>query len=386
MKIIHTSDWHLGKKLEGKSRLPEQERALDELTSLVKEISADAVIVAGDVFDTVNPSADAESLFYSACLKISRYCPVIAVAGNHDNPERLSAPSGLAGECGIVLGGRMDYTGVKEPLSGGEGYVSLHKGKDCVNFALLPYPSAARMSALGYIPGAEKSYAANVRDWLALCARGFTASGCNITVSHLFITGSEKASDEAELGTAALLPSDILPAAHYTALGHIHKPQCVSKSRAAYYSGSLLGYSFDDTSDKFFNVLDTSSVGVKLDLIPVLSGKKLITVKVKNFDEAIAALKENSDAYVRILYNSPQPLSANRYSEMRGFESFTAFKNVYLAPKAERIEKRIRQDREYFMDFYASKHDGEKPRDELMEMFDKALLIAENKADKGEEL
>ena len=75
MKIIHTSDWHLGKRLEGKSRLPEQEQALDELLARVTELHADAVIVAGDVFDTVNPPAEAESLFYSACLKLGGICP-----------------------------------------------------------------------------------------------------------------------------------------------------------------------------------------------------------------------------------------------------------------------------------------------------------------------
>ena len=81
---------------------------LGELEKVARNAGVDAIIVAGDVFDTVNPPAEAESLFYSACLSLSRICPVIAIAGNHDNPERLSAPCGIASECGILLGGSLN--------------------------------------------------------------------------------------------------------------------------------------------------------------------------------------------------------------------------------------------------------------------------------------
>lgn len=372
MKIIHTSDWHLGKKLEGKSRLNEQERALSELNDYVRETNADAVIIAGDVFDTVNPPAEAESLFYYACLNLSKHCPVIAIAGNHDNPERLSAPQGIAGECGIILGGGLDYSHVKGDMSGGEGFITVKKGSERVNLALLPYPSPARMSALGYLLDGEKSYADNVREWLKTCALGFTKSDCNITVSHLFMAGSVRGSDEAELGTAALLPLDVLPECHYTALGHIHKPQCVSKSRNVYYSGSLLNYSFDDSSEKFFNLAETSPSGVKITKLPIKSGKKLITETVNSFDDGVRALERNEGAYVRLLYDSPQPLSAAKYAQMRNYESFTALKNIYLAPKCVKKESRIRSDSELFAEFFMQQR-GEMPSAELTELFDKAM-------------
>lgn len=371
MKIIHTSDWHLGKKLEGKSRLSEQEQALGELNELVEREHADAVIIAGDIFDTVNPPADAESLFYSECLRLSRHCAVIAIAGNHDNPERLSAPRGIARECGIILGGSLDYFAAKTPFTGGEGFVTLTRGGERVNFALLPYPSLSRMSQLGYNPTSE-SYSECVKEWLDICSRGFTKSDCNITVSHLFMAGSVKADDEAELGTAAILPKEILPDAHYTALGHVHKPQCVSKSKNVYYSGSLLKYSFDDDSDKFFNLLQTSPAGVTLDKIPVKSGKNLITVTCNSYDECIRALQNNGDAYVRILYNSSQPLSASKYAEMRGYECFTYLKNIFTAPKANTKVAAVKSDGELFADFYRQ-FKGEEPGAALKELFEKAM-------------
>lgn len=179
---------------------------LTELCAHVKARQADAVVIAGDVFDTVNPPAEAESLFYAACLQLSRMCPVIAVAGNHDNPERLRAPEGIAAVCGIVLGGGLDYAGCRPPFAGGRGYVRLRKGKETVNFALLPYPSAARIWQTDWPYDAQQSYAENVRQWLRICAEGFTKTDCNVTVSHLFMAGSNRSGDEIELGTAALLP------------------------------------------------------------------------------------------------------------------------------------------------------------------------------------
>ena len=377
MKIIHTSDWHLGKKIEGKSRLPEQEDVLDELIRVVKEHKVDCVVVAGDVFDTVNPPADAESLFYSKCLEISRICPVLAISGNHDNPDRLSAPVGIAGECGIVLCGGMDLTRQKAPFSGGEGFVRLSKNGENVNFACLPYPSSARMSALGYAQKEDKKYSEYVKDWLNICASGFTSSDCNITVSHLFMAGSVKASDEIELGTAAILPTDILPDAHYTALGHIHKPQCVSRSKSAYYSGSILSYSFDDVSEKYFNLLDTSPAGVKVTQIPILGGKKLITKRISSYDDCIKTLKDNPDAFIKLEYDCAEPLTSAKYAELRAYPSFCLLKNVYEPPKSERKAVKFDTDEEYFTAYYKATR-KEEPSSELIELFTKAM--------RGEEL
>ena len=98
----------------------------------------------------------------------------------------------------------------------------------------------------------------------------------------------------------------------------------------------------------------------------------------ESFDEAMRALKENADAYVRILYNSPQPLSAGRYAEMRAEQSFAAFRSVYVSPEIKRAARRLRSDGEYFSHYYKLGHDGEEPPRELLEMFEKAM--------RGEEL
>ena len=107
MKLLHTSDWHLGKRLENFSRLEEQQAVLQEICEIADEEQVDAVLVAGDLFDTFNPSTDAVDLFYKTLKKLSGNGkrPVIAIAGNHDSPDRIEAPDPLARECGIIFAG-----------------------------------------------------------------------------------------------------------------------------------------------------------------------------------------------------------------------------------------------------------------------------------------
>ena len=93
MRILHTADWHLGRTLEGRSRLEEQAQFLDELAEIVEKEKIDVVLMAGDAFDTVNPPAAAEQLFYESLSRLSNRGkrPVMVISGNHDSPDRLAA-------------------------------------------------------------------------------------------------------------------------------------------------------------------------------------------------------------------------------------------------------------------------------------------------------
>ncbi len=105
MRILHTSDWHLGKCLEGYSRLEEQQQFIEELSTIADDNNVDMVLIAGDIYDNNNPSAAAEKLFYSSAKKLSLNGkrPIVIIAGNHDNPERLTAANPLAYEHGIII-------------------------------------------------------------------------------------------------------------------------------------------------------------------------------------------------------------------------------------------------------------------------------------------
>lgn len=372
MKILHTSDWHLGKRLESKSRLAEQRAVLDELCLVCDAENIDVVIVSGDIFDSVNPPAEAEELFYDFALRLGGGRHFVAISGNHDNADRLKAPGGIASACNIILAGGMDnsvYSKRDNSVIGGEGFVKIIiKGGEVLNLALLPYPSYARMSALGYKQENDE-YSLDVSNWLNICAKCFNTGEVNVLVSHLFMVNSERSSDEMELGTALILPPSVLPECDYVALGHVHKPQKVSSSKNAYYSGSILKYSTDDSSQKFFNIV-TLALGqpFKLEKRAIVSGRNPIIIKAQSFESAIDGLTVHANDWVTVHYDCSQPLSAAKMTELRGYENFCNIKNIFVSPLAKIESKKHKTDKELFEDFYYSQM-GEKVEDDIMDMF-----------------
>lgn len=133
MRILHTADFHLGKNLEGFSRMDEQEEFLKDFIKIVKENNIDLVIIAGDIYDNSNPPARAEKMFYSTLKQLSENGErlILVIAGNHDNPERLVAAGPLAREHGIIMIGtpktiieKGDY-GKHKILNSGEGFIEI---------------------------------------------------------------------------------------------------------------------------------------------------------------------------------------------------------------------------------------------------------------------
>lgn len=271
MRILHTSDWHLGRMLEGRSRFEEQERFIDELCGIVEEEAVDLVLIAGDVFDTVNPPASAEELFYDALNRLSNggKRAIVVIAGNHDNPERLCAASPLAVRNGITL-----YGLPKEVLSpnlltqskqgrvvraaAGQGWVELHipSCPDPAVIAMLPYPSESRLNeVLSESLDEEilrREYSKRVQELFSLFSRNFRSEAVNLGMSHLFVRGGIESESERpiQLGSAPTVEADAMPmGAQYVALGHLHRAQIVSRAFVpTRYSGSPLAYSFSETS------------------------------------------------------------------------------------------------------------------------------------------
>ena len=108
MKILHTSDWHLGKKLEGYSRIEEQEKFLEELKEICNREEIQVILIAGDVYDSSNPPVEAEKLYFKAIKDLSNNGDrlIIVIAGNHDNPEKLLASTPFSSEYGIITFGK----------------------------------------------------------------------------------------------------------------------------------------------------------------------------------------------------------------------------------------------------------------------------------------
>ncbi|MDK2934653.1 MAG: repair protein SbcD/Mre11 [Clostridiales bacterium] len=319
VKILHTSDWHLGKFLEHINRINEQKEFIDELCNIVEQENIDLVLIAGDIFDTYNPSSAAEELFYEAVDRLNDKGKrgVVVIAGNHDSPERLCAASPLAYKNGIVLlgypGSDAGTYGIKnnniQIVDSGQGWLELNiEGcKDHAVIITLPYPSESRLEQMVSSEIDEEkqqqAYSDKIGTILANLSQKFRKDTVNLVISHIFIKGGETSESERTLqvGGAMTVDPAVLPGnAHYIALGHLHRPQQVKYAPSpTYYSGSPLAYSFSETGySKVVYVIDAvadSEANIKK--IYLNSGKPLVRWVAKNgIQQAFQWCEEGRDA------------------------------------------------------------------------------------------
>ncbi len=247
MRILHTGDWHLGKNLEGQSRMDEQELFLNDFINIVEENDIDLVIIAGDVYDSSNPPARAEKMFYDTLI----------IAGNHDNPERLVAAGPLAMEHGIIMVGTPKTVvscgeyGNHKVVSSKEGVVEVEINGEKAVILTVPYPSEKRLNEVlyGEMDDDEdrlKTYGERIKTLFDNLKQNYREDTINLAVSHLFAMGSEEGGSERsiQLGGSYIINGSYLPKeAQYIALGHVHKSQVVpGTNKRARYSGSPLHY------------------------------------------------------------------------------------------------------------------------------------------------
>lgn len=200
MRILHTSDWHIGKKLHGKSRLDEQRAVLKEIVAVAQKEQVDIALIAGDIFDTAVPSAEAEQLFYESINALSKTCLPVVIHGNHDDEHRLLAPDLLALTAGIVLaGGKLKSATVTTDkglkITTSESSIRIEKGEEIANLAFMGYPSLAQLVDRA----GERDFNEFVLEERTKACECFKKGEINIFLSHLFVTGSETSlTDERE--------------------------------------------------------------------------------------------------------------------------------------------------------------------------------------------
>ncbi len=346
MKIAHTADWHLGKRTESKSRLSEQSDAINEFVELCDRQKADIAIIAGDIFDTAVPSADAEEVFYRGVVALAKHRPVVVLAGNHDDADRLKAPFAVAKTSGIYLVGGLDNECLKSDVAdAGFGWLRFYLNGEKLNLATLPFPSRSRMDK--FVEEQFKDYPQFVSNLVSKCTMCF-GDGINVFASHLFMDGCLMGDEYA--GNSIALTKDVLPDSHYCALGHIHKPQCVSRSKNAYYSGSLLKYHFDETDDKEFVIFDSASGEVEH--YRIKSGKKLVRLHATDFTSAVDLLSSAGDVYAELIYESELPLMPSQANEINSFDCLAKLTIINKSIKREVLKRREQTDAEIFGEYY----------------------------------
>lgn len=389
MRFIHTSDWHLGKNLEGKSRLEEQEKFCEDFINIVNENNIDMVVIAGDIYDTSNPPAQAEKLFYKTVSKLSnngKRC-VLIISGNHDNPERLGAATPLAHEQGIIiLGNPLSSTQVAsydgfEILEAKEGCVKVKVKDEEAVIITLPYPSEKRLNEVIGDTGSDEerqiTYSEKIGDIFRNLEENFEESSINIAVSHIFVVGGEGTDSERpiQLGGSLLVEKKDLPSkAQYIALGHLHKPQKASARLNAYYSGSPLQYSKDERAyTKGAYIVDIEAKKKpNIEEIYFKNYKPIEVFKCNGIEEALQICEENKDrdlwSYFEI--KTDEVISQSDIKKMKEtLKDIIEIRPIITSQyEQENVDIKEKSMAELFSEFYSFSR-GMEPKGELMDLF-----------------
>ncbi len=325
MKILHTADWHLGKKLENCSRLDEQRLVLDEICNIAHTQNVDAVIVAGDLFDNFNPSAEAQQLLYSTLFSLSDGGRrlVVAIAGNHDSPERIEVPDAFARICGILFVGYPNADikpfetehGVKMTKSDkGFAEFQLPRCEFPLRLLLTPYTNEIRLKIYLKDEDSEESLRQVLaKHWQNLANAYCDDLGVNMLVTHLYMmqehdpSPPEEPDDERPIlhvgGAQAVFATNVPTQIQYVALGHLHRFQTIARQPCPMvYSSSPLAYSFAEANQvKNVVIIEANpSQPVSYQAVPLSAGKPLLRGRFDNVTEALTWLADNQNAWVQL--------------------------------------------------------------------------------------
>ena len=314
MRVLHTGDWHLGKNLEGASRMDEQELFLNDFVDIVEKNKVDLVIIAGDVYDNSNPPARAEKMFYDTLKKLSKNGErlILVIAGNHDNPERLVAAGPLAMEHGIIMSGtpktviQCGEYGQHKVINSGEGFIEVEINNEKAVILTVSYPSEKRLNEVlyGEMDSDEdrvKTYGERIKSLFDSLEKNYRSDTINLVVSHLFVMGSEEGGSERsiQLGGSYIVNGSCFPKeAQYIALGHVHKPQIVpGTNKKARYSGSPLHYNKKEINitKKCFIIDVKANEECVVNEIELKVYKPIEIWKCESISDAIDKCEENKD-------------------------------------------------------------------------------------------
>ncbi|GAA1833126.1 exonuclease SbcCD subunit D [Luedemannella flava] len=304
MKILHTSDWHVGKVLKGQSRAEEQIAVLFEIVKIAEAEQPDLVIVAGDLFDTATPGADAKKLVVRALSALRRNADaVVVIAGNHDHAAEIDALRPWADGAGVTLRGAIgpatDHL-ITGTTRAGEPW----------RLAALPFVSqryAVRASEMFELSAADASatYADHVARLIAALTESFAdgTATVNLVAGHLTVVGGKLGGGERDAHTieAYAVPSTIFPAAtHYVALGHLHRRQQVLAACPVHYCGSPLAVDFGEEENlPGVNIVEvTARKAARVRSVPVTAAIPLRTVR-GTVDE-LRTMTVPEDAWLRV--------------------------------------------------------------------------------------
>ena len=302
MRFLHTSDWHLGRIFHGLHLLEDQRAALEQILTLAKDYRVDALVVAGDIYDRAVPPTEAVNLLDETLRRIilDLKLPVIMIAGNHDNPDRLNFGQALFASQKLYITG---------PVSTDTKPIVLTDDEGPVYFAPLTYCEPLTATELS---GEKKATHEAALLWQIACMNKQIPEGARkVAIAHAFVTGALTTPDSERplaAGGTTTVGLSCFDGFNYTALGHLHA--CQNCSPAVRYCGSLLKYSFAEASQKkAVHIVDLAGDGtIRVETVTLSAPHELAVLKGTFEDLLNRPRTEHLDDYLQILLTDSTPV------------------------------------------------------------------------------
>lgn len=399
MRILHTGDWHLGKKLDFFSRIDEQRKVLNEICDIADSEKVDLVLVAGDLFDAYNPPVEAVELLYDTLKRLTNggQRPVIAIAGNHDSPDRIDAPDPLARACGILFIGHPNaeirHSNIStsfDIIQADKGFIELLLPQYRFPVRILTTPFANEVRLRHYLGLDDREQQLNrvlAEHWEMLANQYCDDQGVNLLLAHLYMLkrGGEVLEEPdgekpIKIGNADLIYSDLIPnPIQYTALGHLHRFHDIGYEKSpVVYSGSPLSYSFSEAGQQKQVVIVDVEPGepAVYSTIPLHGGKPLHRKKFSDISLCLQWLHDHPNALVELTLVSDTFLTSSELKSIQQAHDGI----IHIIPVVKNrpqdaahntvdLQKDIKA---LFADYFVSRH-GQEPNEEINALFDEII-------------
>lgn len=314
MKVIHTSDWHIGKIVNEFSMIDDQKYILNKLIELIDKEEPTALIIAGDIYDRSIPPVEAVELLNEtfSTLVIDKKIKILAISGNHDNGERLSFGSKILERSGLYIAGSDDEV---------FKHVIVEENNQKVNFYLVPYKDPTLTKKL--LENKEiRSHNDAMESIINIIKENLNKDEVNILVGHGYITTKREEALECEdkykeanleiseserplsIGGTDLIDANMFDDFDYVALGHLHGRQKIGREEMR-YSGTLLKYSFSEVNHRkgvtLIDIKDDKSIDIELKELKPLRDLRIVKGNLEDIIESGRNLKNGKEDYIQAI-------------------------------------------------------------------------------------
>ena len=383
MRILHTADWHAGKTLWTRSRAAEQEKVFAEIVDIARREKAHLLLLAGDVFETLAPSPEAERLVYTALAEmIGAGIPVIVVGGNHDHPKRLAALREMLAPLKVFVRAEP-----QRPEAG--GVIEIKASGELARIAVLPWVAPHRIVEIRQLMGPEpdwyNTYSADVATMCEHLAQSFSSDTINILAAHLFAFGAQTSGSERPIHVDqpfAIQPALFPSSAQYIALGHLHRPQEIMCPTRCFYAGSPLQLDFGEVDQKKSVVILDVKPGkpAHVETITLSSGRQLRHL-TGTLDELKGLADSVADDFLKLTVKMETRLPGIADQLRETFPNVLDIK-VECPHEEDSLPEwsGSKQPHEHFADYFRQARTSEPP-EAIMEAFRLLQQEAQNAAD-----